>query len=137
MNIDINRIPQQGLFLQESIEVKKLALDTELLKFHQPINAEAGVNRITNAVSVELALSVLIDATCSRCLEEFVIDFKKELRLNYIANKSQALIDLDLAIAEEIILDLPVKPLCKPDCLGLCPNCGRDLNQEKCGCAIE
>ncbi len=137
MNIDVNRIPQQGLFLQESIDVKKLALDTELLKFHRPIKVEAGVSRITNAVSVELALSVLIDATCSRCLEEFVIDFKKELRLNFIANKSQALIDLDSAIAEEIILDLPVKPLCKPDCLGLCPNCGSDLNQEKCGCAIE
>jgi uncharacterized protein len=134
MNIDVNRIPQQGLFLQESIDAAKLNLDTALLKFHRPIKVEARVSRITNSVTVELVLSTLIHATCSRCLDEFVIDFKKEPRLNYIANKSQALIDLNPAIAEEIVLDFPLKPLCKLDCKGLCPKCGRDLNREKCNC---
>ena len=134
MNIDVNRILQQGLFLQETIDAAKLDLDTPLLKFHRPIKVEARVSRITNAVSVELVLSTLIHATCSRCLEEFVIDFKKESRLNYIVNKSQPLIDLNPAIAEEIILDFSMKPLCKVDCQGLCPKCGRDLNQGKCNC---
>lgn len=136
MNIDVNRIPQQGLFLQESIDVKKLNLDTELLKFARPVKAEARVSRITNTVNIELVLSTLINATCSRCLEEFTIDFKKELQLNYIGDKSKNLIDLNPAIAEEIILDFPMRPLCKPDCLGLCPKCGKDLNQGKCNCVL-
>ena len=134
MNIDVNRIPQQGLFLNESIDVKKLGLDTELLKFRRPINVEAQVSRITNTVNIELALSTQISAICSLCLEEFVIDLKKELRLNYIADKSVTLIDLNPAIAEEIILDFPIKPLCKADCQGLCPKCGKNLNQGSCGC---
>lgn len=137
MKIDVNRIPQQGLFLKEAIEAGKMDLDTALLNFKQPIQVEARVNRITNAVSIELVLSTPIDAVCSRCLKDFTLDFRKELRLDFIAEKSRPLIDLNPEIAEEIILDLPVKPLCKMDCLGLCPKCGRDLNQEKCGCAIE
>ena len=134
MNIDVNRIPQEGLFLQESIEAAKLDLDTALLKFHQPVKAEASVSRITNTVSVDLSLSTLIHATCSRCLAEFVIDFKKNPRLNYIADKTKPKIDLDPVIAEEIIVDFPIKPLCKENCPGLCSKCGRDLNQGKCNC---
>jgi uncharacterized protein len=134
MNIDVNRIPQQGLFLQETLDAGNLDLDTELLKFHRPIEVKARVSRITNTVTVELGLSTLISAICSRCLEEFVIDFKKQPRLNFIADKSQGPIDLNPAIAEEIILDFPMKPLCKADCQGLCPKCGKDLNQGKCNC---
>lgn len=134
MNIDVNRIPQQGLFLREAIDASKLNLDTELLKFHGPIEVEARVSRITNTVTIEMVLTTLIHATCSRCLEEFVIDFKKEPRLNYIADKSQAFLDLNPAIAEEIILDFPIRPLCKVDCQGLCLKCGTDLNKEKCNC---
>ena len=32
---------------------------------------------------------------------------------------------------------LPMKPLCKPDCKGLCPSCGKDLNLGACGCTHE
>lgn len=135
MNIDVNRIPQQGLLLQEVIDASALDLDTELLKFHRPIEVRARVSRITNTVTVELDVATAISATCSRCLEEFVIDFKKQPRLNYIADKSAALIDLNPVIAEEIILDFPLNPLCRLDCRGLCPKCGKDLNQEKCNCA--
>ena len=134
MNIDVNRIPQQGLLLQEALDAGALDLNTELLKFHRPIEVKARVSRITNTVTVELDVSTTISATCSRCLEEFMIDFKKQPRLNYIADKSAALIDLNPVIAEEIILDFPLKPLCKLDCRGLCPKCGEDLNQEKCNC---
>jgi uncharacterized protein len=134
MYIDVNRIPQEGLFLRESIDAAKLDLDTALLKFHQPIQVEARVSRITNTVSVDLILSAMICATCSRCLTEFAIDFKKKPRLNYIVDKTNPMVDLNPAIAEEIILDFPLKPLCKADCQGLCAKCGKDLNQEKCNC---
>jgi uncharacterized protein len=37
-------------------------------------------------------------------------------------------------IAEQVQLNIPMKPVCRPDCQGLCPRCGADLNQGRCGC---
>jgi uncharacterized protein len=44
-------------------------------------------------------------------------------------------LDLRPAIREQWLLDAAVLPLCRPDCLGLCPTCGADLNSGPCGCA--
>ena len=44
-------------------------------------------------------------------------------------------IELSQMILEQIVLALPMKPLCQPDCRGLCPQCGANRNQESCSCA--
>ncbi|HEX2849996.1 MAG TPA: DUF177 domain-containing protein [Acidimicrobiales bacterium] len=44
-------------------------------------------------------------------------------------------VDLEPMAREAIVLELPVAPLCKEDCLGLCPECGADLNEAACSCA--
>jgi uncharacterized protein len=44
-------------------------------------------------------------------------------------------IDLAQALREQILLSLPPPPLCREDCKGLCPRCGKDLNEGECGCA--
>jgi DUF177 domain-containing protein len=43
-------------------------------------------------------------------------------------------IDLSSAVREQILLQIPSSPLCREDCLGLCPKCGKDLNEGECGC---
>ena len=43
-------------------------------------------------------------------------------------------IDLARMIRENILLDAPIAPLCRPDCAGLCPTCGIDLNTGACDC---
>jgi len=45
------------------------------------------------------------------------------------------LLDVDGLVREQIFLALPFRWLCHPDCQGLCPQCGADLNQEMCSCA--
>ncbi len=44
--------------------------------------------------------------------------------------------ELDLAplARDAIVLELPMAPLCRPDCAGLCPRCGANLNEGACGC---
>jgi uncharacterized protein len=44
-------------------------------------------------------------------------------------------IDLDPLIREEVLLALPLAPLCEAACQGICPTCGADLNEGPCGCA--
>ncbi len=46
-------------------------------------------------------------------------------------------LDLEPAIAEQIVLTLPTWPVCTDDCKGLCPNCGANLNNENCSCAAQ
>ena len=43
-------------------------------------------------------------------------------------------IDLSPAIREQILLSAPASPVCREDCKGLCPECGKDLNEGECGC---
>lgn len=146
MKIDINKIPLEGLTLEEEVNPSGLDLETDIVKFLEPIKIRAEVSKITNAVTVNLNLSGSMHLSCSRCLREFNVALKKILRLNYQVNpaparrggvnKSEPIIDLDQDIKEEIILDYPIKPLCNPDCKGLCPKCGKNLNEGGCSCAI-
>jgi len=136
VKIDINKIPLEGLILEEEVSPSVLDLETDTVKFSEPIKIRAEVSRITNAVTVELNLDGSIRLSCSRCLREFNVALKKILRLNYQVNKSEPIIDLNQDIKEEIILDYPIKPLCNPDCKGLCPKCGKNLNEGGCSCAI-
>ena len=136
MKIDINRIPLEGLTIEEEVNPAILDLDTDIVKFTGPVRIKARFSKITNAVTAELKLDGIMHLNCSRCLGEFDINLKKNLRLSYQVSKLQPIIDLDQDIKEEIVLDYPVKPLCKPDCKCLCPKCGKNLNEGGCSCAL-
>ena len=43
-------------------------------------------------------------------------------------------LDLSPMVRDAVVLELPLAPLCRPDCRGLCPRCGADLNEEHCDC---
>lgn len=134
MRIDVNHIPQEGETLKEEISPSELEVETELIKFHGNFKVRAQVSKITNAVIVDVDIRGLMYANCSRCLEEFQVDFKKNAKFNYLINNSIPFIDLNPDIRDEIVLDYPIKPLCSPDCKGLCIRCGKNLNEGGCNC---
>jgi len=136
VRIDINRIPTEGLIFEEKLDPLALDLETEIVKFSGPIKIKAEVSKITNAVTVDINFSALINTICSRCLCQFANDLRKRFKLNYQADRTKPIIDMDPDIREEIIMDYPMKPLCKPDCKGLCLKCGKNLNEGGCSCAI-
>ena len=47
---------------------------------------------------------------------------------------TDGMLDIDTPAAEEIVMSLPTRELCREDCKGLCPKCGKDLNEGDCGC---
>lgn len=95
-----------------------------------------------------------VQLTCSRCLAEYPLSVSSDFTIFYTESKGEELdeevelsdvelisatysgeeIDLDPEIAEQVMLEIPYKPLCKEECRGLCPQCGADLNQGECGC---
>lgn len=136
MKIDTRQIPDKGLVLTEEFSTQELDLDTELIRLKSPVKAKAIVSKSYDAVEVVLTLSTSLLLCCSRCLEEIETVFDKQVELNYAADKSDPIIDLDADIREEIILSYPDKPLCKEECKGLCPKCGGNLNEGGCNCGI-
>ncbi len=134
MKIDLRQIPLEGLILTEEILARALDLETEIIKFDSPIRVRAEVFRITNALSVHLTAEASLRLTCSLCLNDFESNLQKDVNLSYPLEGGQLSIDLDPDIREEIILDYPIKPLCEPGCRGLCPRCGKNLNEGKCNC---
>ena len=81
---------------------------------------------------------------CVRCLREFIDPLKWQFTELYAFNKKSvsetglmlpedAHIDLAPLLREYAILEIPIKPLHDPDCKGLCPICGQDLNVRDCG----
>ena len=90
--------------------------------------------------------------TCSRCLEAFEVPVDATFDLRYlpqalVGNREEDhaddpsttfyaddQIDLGQMVREQCYLAIPMKPLCRPDCQGLCSTCGTNLNTERCHC---
>ena len=133
MKIHIDQIPERGLELTESCRPSRLDLNRPGIKFTEPIELCVRISKGINNISVNLNINTVMQLTCSRCLEEFAFSLSKQISLNFpIEDKEE--IDITDNLREEVILSYPLKPLCRPDCLGLCPVCGQNLNKGKCNC---
>lgn len=82
--------------------------------------------------------------TCSRCLTDFVQELGWEFTELYAFNQrsltdsglllpEDAHLDVEELLREYALLEIPINPICKPDCLGLCAECGQNLNEKDCG----
>jgi uncharacterized protein len=100
-------------------------------------------------------LSTRLELLCARCLEPVIQDVRRNFDLLYrpqgadagreevSVTSAEAEVSyysgdgllLEDALREQVLLALPLKVICREDCKGLCPHCGKNLNQEQCSCA--
>jgi uncharacterized protein len=81
---------------------------------------------------------------CARCLENFTYTigfnfaeyYKKEPEEGAYAYQDET-IDLTQMLEDNVVVNLPIKLLCREDCAGLCSQCGADLNKGSCKCSPE
>jgi uncharacterized protein len=118
----------------------RLADDLELRNF----NGLVGIGRTPQGLLVQGRFSGELPLECVRCLMEFDKPLTWNLTELYAFNEKSvsdsgliipedAQIDLEPLIREYALLEIPIKPLHNPDCKGLCPVCGQDLNVADCG----
>lgn len=136
-------------------EVESLPIDTELdfskvefqglHPFKQPVRVTGRVTYAAGVVTLRAQASFVFDGRCDRCAESFQRAFRIPMEhilvtsLNNEENDDFILIDnyqlpLDDLVETDILLELPSKNLCREDCRGLCPHCGKNLNEGLCGC---
>jgi uncharacterized protein len=105
-----------------------------------PAPAELTVTRASSGTVLELALDLALEGPCFRCLQDAGLPLSLSLR-EYEATKPESddeqteyleddRVDLSAWAHDAIALALPDKILCRDDCAGLCPVCGKDLNAE-------
>ena len=86
----------------------------------------------TNEILVRGSVTGQRQVQCARCLKRAEQNFAEEFLETY-SNKSE-IIDIMLLVRQTLALTDDIRFLCKPDCKGLCPQCGQDLNIAPCGC---
>ncbi len=133
MKILVNEIPPEGLSIAGKLDPAKLNLDTKQINFSSPIDVECFLTKTKDDLFAKCTLTTQVRETCSRCLTEFYMKLQKEVNLHYEL-KGELSIQLDGALKDEIIIDYPIKILCKEDCKGLCVQCGKNLNEGPCDC---
>lgn len=100
-------------------------------KIHYELLAEL----ISNELLVRGRVSMAVKVTCSRCGKVFqsVVEQPDFACIRRIEDPNES-VDLTGEIREDMLLALPIYPICKPDCKGLCAQCGCNLNVKKCKC---
>ncbi len=134
MKVNAANIPKEGLHLEECQDSSSWDLNSEDISYKGTIILNADFFRIGNAVNVHVRVSSHREVRCSRCLKIYSQDLLEEFNFHYKINPLNPDIEIDEDVRQEMILNFPLKPLCKSDCQGLCPHCGKDLNEGKCGC---
>ncbi len=132
------------------------ALDFQGADFRQisPLQVDAVAELTGGEIRIRGKLSVRLETACDRCLGPVEIEVKPDFDLTYrpmgeIARDEEVEVpadELDIGfytgdgvaltdvVTEQVILALPMKTVCRPDCQGLCPVCGANRNLIKCNC---
>ena len=157
LSLDLNRIRTAHERFEEVYPPDALHIEGGTFRLTSPVSFETDVYKDKDQFHLAGTVRATIELACSRCLEpfEWPVDATFDLRYQPRAlnqgegereieedDLSTAFyendeIDLGHLMREQFYLSLPMKPLCREDCKGLCPTCGTNRNMAPCGCATE
>jgi uncharacterized protein len=110
-----------------------------------PVDLDLLLERIPEGIVVRGELTTTWTAACSRCLEpvggDVTVHVDELFETSPLEGETYRLddevIDLEPMVRDALLLDLPLIPLCRPDCAGLCPSCGANHNVAQCDCSTD
>lgn len=156
MLLDLTRYRRPLEGFERTFQPDEVGEDDDAYKVVAPVRLAFDVHkdkdkfRLTGTVSTELELP------CGRCLEPFLLPVDLAFDERYLPHSEAASeaereveeqdlqigyyredqIDLNELMREQFYLALPMKPLCREECRGLCVHCGTNLNDASCDCVV-
>jgi uncharacterized protein len=136
----------------------QMLLDDDDVSTRGPLQGEVSMMRTTDGILVTGELSIMLALACDRCLDTIeipvmlkledtfrpTIDIKSGAMLPLVSGEELAtlidekhILDLSEVTRQNILLAVPMHPVCRQDCAGLCPQCGQNLNEGRCNCKTE
>jgi uncharacterized protein len=139
---------EQKIKIDETLNWKESEVEGEIYSYSTTVKVDLNVELSLGRTYVQGTVKTQIIHPCDRCLEPVKVDINGNVDAVYIPNEKVKeveenmdeigtfyydphieFLDLTDRVIEAIILEIPMKVLCKPDCKGLCPHCGINLNE--------
>ena len=154
MYFNVSQLLKQPSGARRTYEVDETSLAIDGGRLNR-IAGKVNLIRTDESIWASAALDASLLCTCSRCLTEYeqpihitvedeffsVADQATESRLDplgaageYFSIDRNHILDLSEAVRQYSSLDIPMKPVCRDDCSGMCPSCGANLNEAACAC---
>jgi len=155
MIIDIDKIPQDGLSVTRDFEFLNIDLIEENAVFLAPAHADVLVRKVGGEIWIKGRLTARLNFICSRCLGPFEFPVDSTFDLVYLPQELDMMkeeledkdldrgsfqdnqLDLREVVLEQLNLTFPLKPLCSPDCEGICAVCGQVRRDDRCACQVK
>ncbi|MEA4882117.1 MAG: DUF177 domain-containing protein [Clostridia bacterium] len=151
MRIDVESLRgEKGASVSLDLVEEFLPLDLQRseIRFMEPLRFVGQATNTGQRIVITGYATGRGTATCDRCLGEFTMDFHVPFAESYYRRDEAPsavdedegvydgeVIDIGPEVEKAILLSLPFRIVCKEECRGLCPTCGKDLNLGECGCA--
>lgn len=158
MIFDIDKLIEGDLDFKVTEKAGHFKIDHPDCSLCQDVCIEGTLKKVDEDIYLSGRVSTELETVCSRCLEAIRLSVRSEMSAKYVpkserdewdsehelheadidtefynANK----VDITNTVHDQILLSIPLVCLCKEDCMGLCLECGKNLNNGPCGCTKE
>ncbi len=124
----------------------------------EPLTGHVTLMRDVDGILATGHLETVVQMECSRCLAPVVTSVETDLEEDFVPTvdvvtgqhvplpedadpatliDEHHILDLTEVVRQDLVLALPVRPLCREDCLGICPVCGQNRNENPCECVVD
>ena len=135
MKVFLKDIRPEGLVLHDTMNADVIGVrEEDHLKFDSALSINTRFELIEDTLLAKTKVRGNISSTCSRCLEEIHRGWDKSFTLDFSINRNTDYVEIDEDVRQEVVLNLPMRVLCKEDCKGICVDCGVNLNEDECRC---
>jgi uncharacterized protein len=159
MQLDLSHIRQPETAFLRELDPSAFAGEDEDYRIVAPVRLAFTIYKDKDRFRLAGTVATSLELRCSRCLEPFPLPVNAPFDLRYLPDGTglpdrededgavrdddvsatfyrDETIDLGALMREQFYLALPMKPLCREDCKGLCAQCGTNLNTDTCDCQI-
>lgn len=155
MLLDLTRYRQPQDHFSRTFQPQEVGQEGDAYRIVAPVHLEFDIFKDKEKFRLAGTVRTELELLCSRCLEPFRLPVDAVFDQRFLPASEMAdeqeremqdedvdisyyrddRIELDELLREQFYLVLPMKPLCREDCKGLCPQCGTNLNTGACSCA--
>ncbi len=155
MKLDLTRYRKPFAQFSHTFRPDEVGDERDTYRVAEPVALAFDIHKDKDKFRLEGTVRTELELPCSRCLEPFRLPVDSSFDLRYLPASEASTeaeqevgegdletsyyrdeeIDLDELMREQFYLALPMKPLCRDACKGLCPHCGTNLNASSCDCA--
>jgi uncharacterized protein len=157
MQLDLTRYRQPLNHFSRTFQPDEVGQEGDAYRIVAPVHLDFDLHKDKDKFRLVGKAQTELELLCSRCLEPFRMPVDSSFDLRFLPATEMAAdderevqeadlettfyrddqIDLNELLREQFYLALPMKPLCREDCKGLCAQCGTNLNTGTCACAAE